>query len=1105
MNTNLRRLLPLVLLLALVLTGRSTTGIDESLEFVSPPTGEKFIRWHGVPGWTYFVQVSDPADHLKTWTFAPIIEGGNNEPISYEIDEPPEGLPDKGFFRLKYTDQVPGPNEDLDTADFDGDGLTNWDEINIHHTDPLKPDTDGDGMPDGWEVSHGLNPNNSADAANLFPGSNVSNLQAFSSGVRADPNATPTNKDGDGAEDIVDADPNDKYVDWEPAGEASYAIVELEQKSYGVWSPASVETTITRKASIGKNGLILYDVSVSHKEPEDDHFIIVSSRTTRIWKNGTWSTDLSEQITPKYDVLGKIHKLSALGVCGDHVIGNVDYSADTADWDPKSGGTRWNLEPSNGTTTRIYSPDDVGGSGNFVEGFSDQVAVSPGGALALVSGSKLNSSIAKWRGWFPPGSNASPTYVPGSGASNTQYSYEGNTIEAIEDGGSMVVRKSSGTVISDGGSEFALPNATSAARNYCICRVAKGNAGDSRLVVGATQSITNGTDYENGSSLLWIKNGSQVHAAERNPTIGRVRAIANNGVILGRAAIWRNGQSIALDTLVENQKVSGPTSATRYTNLEGLAMNGEGAIVATADDPLNSGDGHKTLILLLPVDLDFIKPGTEKDPTPVEIAEDKEDSEGEVVGINWDDDNNSEGDGGHAKLVFKNDYDDADGTAGEDDLIQLKLHKPAIEGAKARLKYENTFVKIWQKADRKDEVKSEDTEIDLTEDKIVYLEGRKLTEAESPTQIEMQIKVGANATYTSGDKVSVHVATPIITCQGKHQWTDGKGSINLSEQLHDKAYLGKNRRDDRNNTVILKGKNQQGKMLWYSVDMVDVTPSDTGNTNDEKPVITVRAPNLDKEMKMALSLEGAHVFYNGHSNFGIGPNFNVGDTTTVDDYMNLSGRGMTAITLKSTDPADEPYEWNAMKNPDHGGPDFALRPADIVDQVTNYSVPVPGVAKFTGPPVGAILTKQIHADGTPYHYERQSDYNNWITIVNSTGDTPVLRYNSCFMASCNTGRHFSETLTHGVLLFSIDETMGVIGGKFGKLQNDLHTDRDDWKKILGQWENHPVPSSWGMTQYVRLLTEGKTWLEIVTFFNEQQWWDSGKPPENMHNYKYKTF
>ncbi|MEI6606846.1 MAG: hypothetical protein WCP35_16165 [Verrucomicrobiota bacterium] len=152
-----------MLLLALVLTGRSTTGVDESLEFVSPPTGKKFIRWYGVTGWTYFVQVSDPADHLKTWTFAPIIEGGDNGTISYEIDEPTEGLPDKGFLRLKYTDQVPGPNEDLDTADFDGDGISNKNEIepggSLAQTDPLNPDTDEDGLPDGWERTNGLDPN----------------------------------------------------------------------------------------------------------------------------------------------------------------------------------------------------------------------------------------------------------------------------------------------------------------------------------------------------------------------------------------------------------------------------------------------------------------------------------------------------------------------------------------------------------------------------------------------------------------------------------------------------------------------------------------------------------------------------------------------------------------------------------------------------------------------------------------------------------------------------------------------------------------------------------------------------------------------------------
>ena len=192
-----------MLLLGLVLTAHAN-GVIQPLEILSHPEGGLFIRWHAVAGRTYFIQVSHDPEPLTKWTFAPAIEAGNNVSIDYELHEPTGGIPDKGFFRLKYTDQELAPDETVDTADFDGDGLSNEDEIYTYRTDPLNPDTDGDGLPDGWEVAHNLNPNDSSDAANLFPGGNLTNLQAFHAGVRADSNATPTNKDGDDAEDTVD-------------------------------------------------------------------------------------------------------------------------------------------------------------------------------------------------------------------------------------------------------------------------------------------------------------------------------------------------------------------------------------------------------------------------------------------------------------------------------------------------------------------------------------------------------------------------------------------------------------------------------------------------------------------------------------------------------------------------------------------------------------------------------------------------------------------------------------------------------------------------------------------------------------------------------------
>jgi hypothetical protein len=52
-----------------------------------------------------------------------------------------------------------GTPDQLKNQDSDKDGLSDYDELYIYHTDPYNPDTDGDGYTDGYEVANGYDPN----------------------------------------------------------------------------------------------------------------------------------------------------------------------------------------------------------------------------------------------------------------------------------------------------------------------------------------------------------------------------------------------------------------------------------------------------------------------------------------------------------------------------------------------------------------------------------------------------------------------------------------------------------------------------------------------------------------------------------------------------------------------------------------------------------------------------------------------------------------------------------------------------------------------------------------------------------------------------------
>lgn len=93
-------------------------------------------------------------------------------------------------------------------GDADTDGVTDADEVLQHGSDPLRADSDADGMPDGWEIANLLDPL-SDDAGNDADGDGLSNALEFA--WLTDPHNADSDGDSwsDGFEIAAGGDPGD--------------------------------------------------------------------------------------------------------------------------------------------------------------------------------------------------------------------------------------------------------------------------------------------------------------------------------------------------------------------------------------------------------------------------------------------------------------------------------------------------------------------------------------------------------------------------------------------------------------------------------------------------------------------------------------------------------------------------------------------------------------------------------------------------------------------------------------------------------------------------------------------------------------------------------
>lgn len=354
------------------------------------------------------------------------------------------------------------------------------------------------------------------------------------------------------------------------------------------------------------------------------------------------------------------------------------------------------------------------------------------------------------------------------------------------------------------------------------------------------------------------------------------------------------------------------------------------------------------------------------------VPQDKKATVGEVIAVNYDDDDNdsiARGSDGKISNVT-GDKDDTDGVQNENDLVELRFYKlKDMDPArfKFRLEYadEGTdqHIVIWKaktkNAQNSENVESDTTEFPVDQDNSVWVEGVKAHDNDTGEFVTLKLVDQNGGTVPDAtDRVKIVVARPIILVFG-----DGPDQLNKLALLD---YLTPRYKDHRPQPRIVK---QSGQSTWYSVELFGTTGS-AG----------------EKLLEVALATDGAYVAFEGHSNYGIGPAFAQGHTR-LSDFTNTMRPGGTPVNL-------------THMHTHQGHPNLAFAPGEIAAQAQD--------------PDNVWHALQYTADGMPYHYILQTDEGDQYFLGLSPGnsdDVPPLRYKMFLLRGCGTDQYYSQVFS----------------------------------------------------------------------------------------------